>query len=286
MQTILPAVSLLAAFVAAWAMPAAAAETKPPVGVPAGGYDLFHPVPAGQLRDMSTDRPDTTESPYTVDAGHFQVEMSVVDFAQDRDRGSRTSTWSFGQMNLKAGLTPDSDIQFLFDTYSEVGHRPGGTGALSGFSDITVRLKMNFWGNDGGRSALGLMPFISIPTGGGLSGRRLAGGLILPFAMSLSDRIELGLMGEVDLVPDDVGSGYEAEWVHSATLGFDLTDQLGLYLEAVGVAGSNGYDYEGYFNSGFTFALTRNFLLDTGLRMGLNHSAEDLGVFVGMSIRF
>jgi hypothetical protein len=104
--------------------------------------------------------------------------------------------------------------------------------------------------------------------------------------MSLSDRIGLGLMGEVDLVPDDVGSGYEAEWVHSATLGFDLTDQLGLYLEAVGVAGSNGYDYEGYFNSGFTFALTRHFLLDTGLRMGLNHSAEDLGVFVGMSIRF
>ena len=32
-------------------------------------YSLFNPTPDSALRDMATDRPDKTESPYTVDAG-------------------------------------------------------------------------------------------------------------------------------------------------------------------------------------------------------------------------
>ena len=33
------------------------------------GYTLLTATPANLMRDMSTDRPDQTESPYTVDAG-------------------------------------------------------------------------------------------------------------------------------------------------------------------------------------------------------------------------
>ncbi len=41
-------------------------------------YHLFNPTPVGRMREMSTDRPDKTESPYTVDAGHFQWEMDLA----------------------------------------------------------------------------------------------------------------------------------------------------------------------------------------------------------------
>src|SRR5262245_52301608 len=41
------------------------------------GYNLFNPVPADQLRAMTLDGPGATESPYTVDAGHFQLEMTL-----------------------------------------------------------------------------------------------------------------------------------------------------------------------------------------------------------------
>jgi hypothetical protein len=40
-------------------------------------YHLLRPTPAELIPEMSTDRPDKTESPYTVDAGHFQVELDV-----------------------------------------------------------------------------------------------------------------------------------------------------------------------------------------------------------------
>ncbi|MEO8821382.1 MAG: hypothetical protein ABI267_05890 [Ginsengibacter sp.] len=38
------------------------------------GYTIFNPTPKKLMRDFETDRPDVTESAYTVDAGHFQLE--------------------------------------------------------------------------------------------------------------------------------------------------------------------------------------------------------------------
>ena len=72
------------------AVHACTASSGQPVGEPAidkSIYHLFNPTPRGLLRDLSTDRPDMTESPYTVDAGRFQIEMSFADFTYDRENG-------------------------------------------------------------------------------------------------------------------------------------------------------------------------------------------------------
>ena len=234
---------------------------------------------ATEPREMSTDRPDTTESPYTVDAGHFQLEMSFFDYS--RDGGGNSDAWAFGLMNFKAGLLPNTDLQFVFDTWTE--ERSGAT--RSGFSDITLRLKQNLWGNDGGTTALALMPYVKIPTGTELSNGEWEGGLIVPLGIALSDRLNLALMAEIDIVHDADAGGYDAEWLHSATLGIGLTEQLGMYVELVGIAGPET-DYQAIFDTGFTFAVTSNLIFDTGVRIGLNEAAEDFGVFTGMSIRF
>jgi hypothetical protein len=55
-------------------------------------YNLFHPTPRELMREMSTDRPDTTESPYSVDAGHFQLEMSFLNYTHDRYNPDRANT--------------------------------------------------------------------------------------------------------------------------------------------------------------------------------------------------
>ena len=41
-------------------------------------YHLFNPVPKEKMRDFVTDRPDRTESPISVDAGHFQIETDLL----------------------------------------------------------------------------------------------------------------------------------------------------------------------------------------------------------------
>jgi len=251
-------------------------------------YHLFNPTPRNLMREMSTDRPDTTESPYTVDAGHYQIEMSFFDYGRNRADGERTETWTFGAMNLKAGLLNQVDLQVVFDAFTQEHTRAAGIeDTTSGFSDVTLRLKTNLWGNDVGKTAFAIMPYVKMPTDTEMSNGHWEGGVILPLAISLSDRISLGLMLEADFVHDDERGGYDVEWVHTATLGFDLTEQLGLYIECTGVASrEEDFDYQATFDAGITLSATDNLVFDAGIRVGMNEAAEDFGIFTGMSVRF
>jgi hypothetical protein len=251
-------------------------------------YHLFNPTPRELMREMRTDRPDTTESAYSVDAGHYQIEMSFFDYGRNRADGERTETWALGLMNLKVGLLNQVDFQVVFDAYTEERTRAAGvTDTVSGFSDVTLRLKTNLWGNDGGKTALAIMPFVKIPTGTELSNDHWEGGVILPFAMSLTDGIDFAAMLEADFVHDEERGGYDVEWVHTATLGFELTEQLGMFIEYAGIASrEEEFDYQASFNAGVTFSVNDDLIFDAGIRVGLNEAAEDFGMFTGMSVRF
>ena len=47
-------------------------------------YNLFHPVPKNEMKEMATDRPDVTESAYTVAPGHFQIESDLINMCEIR----------------------------------------------------------------------------------------------------------------------------------------------------------------------------------------------------------
>jgi len=240
-------------------------------------YTLFNPTPREEWRELSPDRPDTTESPVTVDAGAWVVEASYFDWRHD----GGDDTYTFMATNLKVGLTDRIDLQTVFDAYTRVDPATGA--GAEGFSDVTLRLKYNVWGNDGGSTAFALFPFVKIPTGSELSNGEVEGGLILPFSIDLTEGVGLGLMAEIDWVHDGVAD-YDVEFVHSAVLGFDVTDRLGLFVEYVGVAGPA--PYQACASSGLTLSITDDFVLDTGVQVGLNDAAEDLGIFGGFTKRF
>jgi len=69
-----------------------------------GVYGLGNPTPRHLMRPLSADRPDTTESPYTVDAGHTQIELSFAEWTR-KDDGPRTDTVDFLPINIKLGIT-------------------------------------------------------------------------------------------------------------------------------------------------------------------------------------
>jgi hypothetical protein len=246
--------------------------------LPAAGYDLFDPVPADQLRDLSPDRPDTTESPITVDAGHIQIEASLFDWRRER----RDDVYTAMSTNFKVGLTDCTDLQVVFDSYIWENNA-GPVGDADGFGDVTLRYKWNLWGNDGGDTALALFPFVKVPTGTSMSNDKWEGGLIVPFSMDLREGLGLGLMAELDYVDDGTGT-YDFEFVHTAVLGFDLTEKLGCFIEYVGILGEDRY--EAYASGGLTYSINSNLMLDCGTQVGLNDDAEDIGLFSGFTVRF
>jgi hypothetical protein len=276
-------------------IPSARGQTAPTRGK--SSYTLLNPTPRELMREMSTDRPDTTESPYTVDAGHVQFELSFFDYARNDDDGVRTESIAVLPANVKLGLLNNVDVQFVFTPYAR--EETDGDGADSdevaeGFSDDTqVRLKINLWGNDGpapglGDTAFALMPFVKFPTGSDeLSNGHVEGGVILPLAVSLPGGVNLGLMAEVDLVYNEADDGYGVDFVHTATLGRDLVGALAGYVEYIGVAPHDtGGTYQAIASGGLTYAVTEDWVLDVGGTVGLSDTADDFTVFAGTSFRF
>lgn len=259
-------------------------------GMDKSRYNLFNPTPDAGLRDMATDRPDKTESPYTVDAGRLQIEMDLVAYTRDRAAGSTSETVDVLPFNLKIGLTSVSDIQVVYGGYSHVRFdRPGATKLTDdGGGDVLIRYKHNLWGNDGGRTALSLMPFVKIPTSS-LAGANddVEGGLIVPLAIDLTDGLGLGLMTEIDLVREDQGSGYAPVFISTAVLSKDLTDKLGLFAEIYGErSADDGAHTIVTIGAGVTYAVTDHLQLDTAVNVGVTEAADDINVFAGMSRRF
>jgi hypothetical protein len=258
-------------------------------------YDLLNPTPRALLREMSTDRPDKTESPFTVDAGHIQVELDFVTYTSDRSRRGgediRSETVNVAPINFKLGLTNSTDLQVVFDSYlreTVTDHVTRTREKAQGIGDLTVRLKQNLWGNDGGTTALALMPFVKLPTNtNGFGNDAVEFGVIVPLAITVSDRVGVGLMTKVDPLRKSDGKSYRPSFINSATVAFTLTNKLGLYTELFTERGTErGARWNVTGDVGLTYAVSENIQLDTGVNLGITEAADDLNLFVGLSRRF
>lgn len=245
--------------------------------------------PAPAQRELSTDRPDKTESPFTVPKGRWQLEADTFTFHLDEHSSdaaiARTTGWSAAAVNLKLGITDRLDLQFVLPAWNEQerkftdGHRERDRG----WSDLTIRAKLSLFGNDRGGMAMALMPFLSLPTAGGAFGSDgVEAGLIVPFAVKLPGGWNLGTMIEGDLRREDRRPTFAG--IASATLSHDITERLGGYLEWW-----NEWTRPGWASTldvGVTFKVTPNVQLDADANFGLTRSADDLVVFAGISLRY
>lgn len=248
---------------------------------------------SGFAREMSTDRPDLTESPYTVEQGRTQVEIEAVSHGRERQNGVEATSTGFGGLLIKQGLHPRVDLQFgtsqvfrttdfTFDPVLQPASRDFSDN--TGLGDVVVRLKWNLWGNDGGKTAFALMPYVDLPTSGDSPGDVVEGGLIAPLAIEGPAGFGLGVMGEVDWF--EVESERWTEWLTTATAGRDIVGGLAGFVEfAATFRVPDEGEWLGLFNSGVTFAVTPNIQLDGGVRLGVTDPAPDYEAFLGLSFR-
>jgi hypothetical protein len=254
-------------------------------------FSLFNPTPRALMREMSTDRPDQTESPYSVDAGHFQLETDLFAYSRDSDDGPETESFAALSLNLKVGLLNNVDLQIGINPY--LHNRTRDTvlenfESESGFGDLVPRVKINLLGNDSGSVAFAVMPFLKVPLGeDGLSNGKLEGGAIFPLAFDLPGGWGLGLMTEFDVLRNESSDDYHVDFVNSVTVSHDIIGPLGGYIEFFTVVSTESDSpWQGFFDFGFTYSFTEDLRLDTGVNIGVTRSAPDWGPFLGLAFRF
>jgi hypothetical protein len=249
-------------------------------------YNLFHPVPKTALREMETDRPDVTESPITVDAGHFQYEGDLFRLERERSENTVTDSYLLNQANLKIGLTNSTAAQLVVQSFSYQSERSLGDGTMErshGFGDLTLRIKQNLLGNDKGRFAIALLPYVKFPTSHAKK-ERYEWGLILPMSLELPGKWKLGMQLEADRLQDSEGPGLHTQLLESLTIGHEIVKHLEGIAETYYTYDISQHHFNNFVNAALQLEVAKDVKLDGGLNYGLQRDAMK-SYFLGLSFR-
>jgi Putative MetA-pathway of phenol degradation len=251
-------------------------------------FSLFNPTPKEQLREMVTDRPTMTQSPFTVDAGHYQIEVEAFSLGQDRSGGTTTKSLDT-EINFKMGICVQSELQISLQPYRSVNTNGNGMNAdKSGLGDLNMRYKYNLWGNNGEESAAAVMPFLTIPTHSDSldANRELTGGLIIPFSTRVEKDWKVGIMLEIDLVRNVDDDGYVGQFIQSFAVGHQIVNDLHGFVEILNLASADDQAAgQAFFNVGGTYRFGPDINFDAAVHFGLTEASEDLRFAVGISVR-
>jgi hypothetical protein len=260
------------------------------------GHTLLNPTPDDKLRPMATERPSKTDSPYSLDAGRFQIESNLYGYIENDDciNGNCSESRQHfvgGSTNLRIGLTDRMDIQFISDVYRDqtIDDQTGGTRIQrQGVGDTLVRLKINAFGNQpSDQYSLGILPYIKLPTNqDNLGNDEVEGGIGLPFNINFAGGWNLGGMTQLNFVTDG-NSGYDPAYANSLIVGKALTDKLSAYSEIFTYkADQPGAEWLNTLDFGTVYAITDNFRIDANVHFGVSDAADDVNFFVGTAYRF
>lgn len=255
----------------------------------AGPYSLIHPTPREAMREMATDRPDMTESPLSVEPGHVQVEFDTVAYESSRTATTHTHETRAATVNTRLGIGMRTDLQLVV---VPLVHRVTTTANSAqteevGFGDTTLRLKINLRGNEEEGFAIGLLPFVVAPTStGDIGDDQLSGGIAAPMSISLSERLDLGMMVQLDLGAAEEG-GVAIRTLGTLTLGVAVVGPFAVFFEVAQATELEDGDVTPTFevHGGMTYELTPNLRLDAGLFATAIGEGHPILAFLGGTYR-
>ena len=292
--------------------PTTSPATAPaPAAVDKSAYTLFHPVPDDQQRAFNPDRPSTTTGPFTVDAGHVQLEASFAQYTHDRSAAAAGGDGGYqvsaGPAEVRVGLTEHTEVDltlmpFLYQhtpaaagvaaaptTGSKATRGAASPAYASGFGDLQLQAKLNLLGDDGGDVAFAIVPYLTLPTASatkGLGTGRAQGGVILPAQANLPADFVLAGQVEFDFPRNDADTTTGFDVLHTVELSHPIAGPLDAFGEYVGVAPVRlGHGYQAYANTGLTYQIGDNLQLDAAVDLGLSRDTPRYTIQAGITVR-
>ncbi|MEO5502075.1 MAG: transporter [Ginsengibacter sp.] len=245
------------------------------------GFSQNNQTKNSKIREMSTDRPDVTESAFTVPAGYFQLETDLVKFSTEKISGVAFKEINLNAFNLKYGISKTIDLQLVIKSIVTTSTiTPFFKERKTGFGDITFRFKKNIFGNDEGKIALAVMPFINIPVGRNESNLNL--GIVISLAISLGKNWNVGAQIQTVVGEQVVDRKIVTQNLFSATVGHPVCKNVDIFIETVLTNLQKEWALLG--NGGIVYLISPYCKIDAGFNLGLAGSNAQI-YFLGLSIR-
>jgi len=222
-------------------------------------------------------RGQITESPVTVQPGHFLLEIDALSLSIDREPGLKYTAFGAASTFLSTGLTARLDLQVGAEFYlSQKFDAAGLTERQSGMGDVYVRAKYRFYEAEDTYTAVAILPYVKIPTNsGGVGNDAVEGGIIMPFHTQLTGGFDFAAMAQLDFLRNDNDDGYDTYWFASASLTRHILKAVGVYGEAAVAKSSGGAPWEGTIGAGATLTVSKFAWWDFAVYRGISDGASD-----------
>ncbi len=241
---------------------------------------LASPAAADDVRDFAPDRPSRSDSPITVAQGLAQFETDLANYTHT---GQMLQTLD---PTLKYGVTNLLDVEVLIGGL--ISQRNDGE-RTQGFGDITVRTKFSLLGDDGGKIAIALIPYVKIPTARAPIGNgQVEGGVNMPVLFSLPYDFALTVEPEMSVLKNALNDGKQASVTGVVNLGRKIVGDLSGFVEiyAQGFTDRATAGPNVTFDYGLSYLLTKTIQVDAGANVGLNARTPSLNIYSGLAFRF
>lgn len=235
--------------------------------------------------DISTDRPDFTESPEVLAAGRVQIETSVA-WAREKTGGLTLRTRSTPTL-IRVGL--GHELELRLETDGWIRATAAGV-SESGRGDLSLGLKWQTADGDEakGTPSVGWLFHVDTPSGSGaFKGRGLRPSVRVAAEWELHGGYSIGAMTGVFTERNDEDRRYHAA-LASVTLAIPINEKWHGFVELAAeqlASKANGGNVVSA-NTGLAWKLTPDLQLDTAIGRGVTRNAPDWTYTVGISARF
>jgi hypothetical protein len=244
------------------------------------------------LRDFCPDRPGLGTPPCTIDAGRAAVELGLADWTLERSPEARVDTVEAGQLLVRFGLNESLEAQIGWTAFGHVRERDrvgGSVARTSGVGDVTVALRQNLANPDGSGLSAAVMPYATLPTGNDAIGAGdWTAGLLVPLSYELGGDVQLGLTGRVEAAADEDRDGRHLAYGGVAGLSLPLSKALEATFEVAATRDNDPSGHATEWLAGLSagWMAQDDLQLDAGVNIGLDSTAADLQLYLGIAKRF
>lgn len=242
-----------------------------------------HQFERKKLAPIQTDRPDQTESPFTVPKGLWQFEIGTLMETHTINETNKIRNFLYPTILSKVGITRNTELRFITE-YAGKQNEINGKKAeiLNGIKPITVGLKTKladekkYWPTTSLILHLGLSP---------LASNNFKPNYFYPqFRFLMQHTISNKLNFGYNLGMEWDGNSSVATAIYTTTMAYALTDNLGAFIESYGyLPQKNKSDHR--IDGGFTYLLKNNLQADISGGLGISPNAPDYFISCGISIR-
>lgn len=226
---------------------------------------------SAQVEEIQADRPDQTESPYTVPARHLQIESGI-----SYEKEGEGYVVSHPSTLIKWGMAKSFELGLV----AEIITVKENEGSSRGLTPLTIRFRKNLVKEKGIIPITSFIGYLTFPT---LSSKKFRSTFYAPafrFTMehTLSTKVSLGY---------NLGAEWDGEktiptYIYTLTTGIDLTSKMGSFVEVYGYLNKD-LPADHRFDCGLTYLIKKNVLFDMSGGISLT---ERNSYYVGTGFSF